>query len=560
MQTLAHSRGGQCLSKQYFGAQAKLRWRCAKGHEWEAQPNCVKNDNTWCPYCSGKAKHTIEAMKQLAQNRGGECLSDHYVNAFTKLRWRCAKGHEWEATASAVKNHSTWCPICAPDIVATKLSLGLNEMRALAKIRGGECLSESYPRGRGGKLSWRCRDGHEWESPPAAVKHAGQWCPICSSGLSERLCRAMFEAIFNEKFPKSRPSWLKNSRNKRMEFDGYCEKLKLAFEYQGVQHYTETNYFHRKTSLVTRRKDDETKRLLCNQNHVTLVEVPYNVKPEELQEFIYTQCLMLRIAVKRKSTIELASLDYYSKNRLEEMRAFAATRGGECLAERYVTVITPVKWRCREGHEWETAFHYIKNKGQWCPVCSGNINLTIEDMQVLAATKGGKCLSEQYQNLQGRLRWSCANGHEWKARANDVRNKGSWCPYCARVARLDIEDMKTMARKRGGQCLSTEYINSSINLRWRCAKGHEWESAPSTMRHRGTWCPYCAGKVRLTIEEMQEIAKSRGGECLSKHYINGSTKLYWRCSLGHEWMATPDNVKNNRSWCPVCANKPWGKK
>ena len=95
MRKLAHSRGGQCLSKQYFGAQPKLRWHCAEGHEWEAQPNCVKNDNTWCPYCSGKAKHTIEAMKQLARNRGGECLSDHYVNAFTKLRWHCAKGHKW---------------------------------------------------------------------------------------------------------------------------------------------------------------------------------------------------------------------------------------------------------------------------------------------------------------------------------------------------------------------------------------------------------------------------------------------------------------------------------
>jgi hypothetical protein len=24
-------------------------------------------------------------------------------------------------------------------------------------------------------------------------------------------------------------------------------------------------------------------------------------------------------------------------------------------------------------------------------------------------------------------------------------------------------------------------------------------------------------------------------------------------------MATPDNIKNNASWCPVCANKRWVK-
>lgn len=559
MQTLANSRGGQCLSKQYFGAQTKLRWQCAKGHKWKAQPNCVKNDNTWCPYCSGKAKHTIEAMKLLARNRGGECLSDRYVNAFSKLRWLCAKGHEWKATASSIKNHGTWCPICAPDVVAAKLSLGLDEMRELARARGGECLSDSYPRGRGGKLRWRCRDGHEWESTPAAVKHAGQWCPTCSSGLSERLCRAMFEAIFGKKFPKYRPLWLKNSRGKRMELDGYCEELKVAFEYHGIQHFTETPHFHRKISLDMRRKDDKTKQLLCKQNYVALIEVPYNVKPEKLQKFIYSQCLTLGIAIPRKSTINLANLDYYSKNRLEEMHSFAATRGGKCLANHYVTVITPVKWRCREGHKWKTAFHYIKNKRQWCPICSGNIKLTIRDMQALAATKGGKCLSEQYQNLNGKLRWKCSKGHEWETRANDVRNNGSWCPYCARVAKLDLEAMRKMAKERGGQCLSTEYTNSSTKLHWRCAKGHEWHAAPATMRHRGTWCPYCAGKAKLTIEEIKEIAKSRGGECLSNHYINGNTKLRWRCYFNHEWMATPDNVKNNGSWCPICANKRIGR-
>lgn len=559
MRKLAHSRGGQCLSVQYLSAYTKLRWRCANGHEWEAQPNCVKNDNTWCPYCAGKARHTIEAMKELAKSRGGECLSGHYVNALKKLRWRCAKGHEWEATASSIKNNETWCPACAPDVVSAKLSLSLEEMQALAKSRGGECLSESYPRGRGGRLRWRCRDGHEWEASPMAVKHAKQWCPACSAGFSERLCKAMFEAVFDEKFPKVRLAWLRNSRGNRMELDGYCAKLGVAFEYHGVQHYKEKDFFHRKTSFALRQQDDEEKRSLCASNHVILIEVPYSIQPEELQEFIYWQCSKLGITVHRKPPINLAHLDYYSRNRLEEMRAYAATQGGECLIDRYVTVVTPVMWRCREGHEWKTAFHYIKNKRSWCPVCSGNTKHTIADMQALAKARGGVCLSTEYRNLSEKLRWRCTKDHEWLATANDVKNNGSWCPFCAGTARLDLKAMQDMARERGGECLSVQYLGGHIKHRWRCAKGHEWESAPATMRHAGTWCPYCAGKAKLTIEEMQEIAKSRGGECLSKIYINGSTKLHWRCHLGHEWIATPDNVKNNESWCPVCANKPWGK-
>ncbi len=59
-------------------------------------------------------------------------------------------------------------------------------------------------------------------------------------------------------------------------------------------------------------------------------------------------------------------------------------------------------------------------------------------------------------------------------------------------------------------------------------------------------------KRRLTIEEMQRIAQERGGECLSTEYIDGKTKLKWQCKVGHEWEARPNNVKHG-TWCPTCA-------
>lgn len=51
---------------------------------------------------------------------------------------------------------------------------------------------------------------------------------------------------------------------------------------------------------------------------------------------------------------------------------------------------------------------------------------------------------------------------------------------------------------------------------------------------------------------MREIARSRGGLCLSEHYTNNVTKLQWQCSNGHTWWATPARVKHS-TWCPECA-------
>ena len=54
------------------------------------------------------------------------------------------------------------------------------------------------------------------------------------------------------------------------------------------------------------------------------------------------------------------------------------------------------------------------------------------------------------------------------------------------------------------------------------------------------------------IKEMQRIAGSRGGKCLSDTYVNGSTKLLWECAKGHQWKAIPHHVGRG-SWCPYCS-------
>jgi len=49
---------------------------------------------------------------------------------------------------------------------------------------------------------------------------------------------------------------------------------------------------------------------------------------------------------------------------------------------------------------------------------------------------------------------------------------------------------------------------------------------------------------KLNIEEMNKIAKSKEGKCLSKEYINTITKLKWQCDKGHTWEARPSHIKS----------------
>jgi hypothetical protein len=368
-------------------------------------------------------KLTIEQMQELAKSRGGLCLSKKYVGKDARLKWKCKKGHEWETSYGNIRS-GTWCPHCA-----RKFKLTIEEMIDWAKIKGGKCLSEEYTNSKT-KLRWQCKEGHEWATIPNIIQQ-GRWCPLCSQRVSERICRGFFETIFQKKFPTLKPTWLINSRGNRMELDGYSKDLGLAFEYHGIQHYqTRPIFIKEKDELEQRKKDDKLKIQLCKKNNVVLIEVPYTVSYEEMDDYIIKKCKERKVSVPEiTKKIDYKLLDVFSPQRLREMKDLAKLRGGLCLSKRYINRSTKLKWKCAEGHIWEATPHSVKNKPSWCHYCGGSAKLTIEQMQEIAKSRGGKCLSKTYVNSQTKLKWKCKEGHEWNSIPASI-NQGHWCQKC----------------------------------------------------------------------------------------------------------------------------------
>lgn len=86
-------------------------------------------------------------------------------------------------------------------------------------------------------------------------------------------------------FKKARPKWLRNSRNNLMELDGYSKLLKVAFEYQGIQHYQQVDkIFGYKVDLAWQQQRDREKAELCRKFGIVLIVIPWYVK--SLRRFI----------------------------------------------------------------------------------------------------------------------------------------------------------------------------------------------------------------------------------------------------------------------------------
>src|SRR5690348_14990287 len=59
---------------------------------------------------------------------------------------------------------------------------------------------------------------------------------------------------------------------KAIELDIYLQSKQLAFEYQGEQHYFDVYALGSKWYQTQR---DQEKKTMCNENGITLIEVPY---------------------------------------------------------------------------------------------------------------------------------------------------------------------------------------------------------------------------------------------------------------------------------------------
>lgn len=139
---------------------------------------------------------------------------------------------------------------------------------------------------RGKRGSWADRILPVIKDPTSAKKP-----PQESRGEIE--CRKVLENIFKKPFIKTRPSFLRNSVTSdedtdiNLELDCYNEDLKIACEYNGIQHYKYNPFFHKtKDSFQNQKYRDYMKRDLCVKNGIKLIEVPYTVKIEDIESFI----------------------------------------------------------------------------------------------------------------------------------------------------------------------------------------------------------------------------------------------------------------------------------
>jgi len=311
----------------------------------------------------------IAELHDLAAKKNGKLISSAYVNNKSKLEWQCQFGHRWLAITANIKK-GKWCPECSGNKKLTIVSA-----IELSKTRGGYCLSNNYINS-GYNLLWKCKYGHEFKASLNNIRSKNSWCPYCSLWSSEEICRIYFETIFNDKFERIRPKWLKNDRGNNLELDGYCANLKIAFEHNGIHHYKDDGhaiFYANGCSDV--KLHDEIKKQICNQQGIRLIIVPQLfllTKIEDLKDLIKNQCIDMNI--KLPDDFDHININFFSTFvtlKLEKYISLVNSIGGEYVSGTYFNLESKITWKCNNEHIFKMSCSAIKY-GHWCAKCRNN--------------------------------------------------------------------------------------------------------------------------------------------------------------------------------------------
>ena len=115
------------------------------------------------------------------------------------------------------------------------------------------------------------------------VKPKNKW-------ISEELLYKTIKKIYNKYnvIYQYRPPFLKSDIGGQLSYDIFIEKLRIAIEYQGAQHFKPVEYFGGEKAFIQTKKRDTQKKILSKKNGIKLIYINYweNITTDLIKEKI----------------------------------------------------------------------------------------------------------------------------------------------------------------------------------------------------------------------------------------------------------------------------------
>lgn len=439
------SKGGKIKDGEvYVSGISKMTFIDKLGNEFKMTPKAVKRGQ-WSPYESGSVysdnDYHMEIILNIALSKGGRVKDGQYYTSNTKKMIFIDKlGNEFSMIPSCIKRNQ-WSPYESKNVRDSNYHM--KELQGIVLSKGGKIKDGEKYINSVTKMTFIDQLGNEFKMTPKSVKR-GRWSSF-EQNCYEHVCRQIIEKIYGKKFPSN---WevLKRRNGNRLQLDGYCEELNIAFEYQGIQHTVGwgKSATLMKKSLQGIQERDWEKKEKCKEKGIFLIEVNYYKKINNYQDMVKQTLLDIKKSYQQNNKDIPLFINYIKKDDIvidlskishlvimqQEVERLCEVKGGKVKdGERYVG--SHIKMICidKSGNEFSIAPSSLK-RGGWSPYeRSYRVEYCLNYMMELEKNvklNGGSIKDgEMYTNSQTKMIFIDKNGVEFKCYPKLIKN-GKW--------------------------------------------------------------------------------------------------------------------------------------
>lgn len=240
-----------------------------------------------------------------------------------KPLWRCPQGHTWNAMVLSRSKDGRGCPYCSGYIPI----LGVNDLATLRPDLSSQMVShdpKTFKEFSNKKVTWRCKEGHEWEALISNRTKHNSGCPYCTGSIVT-----------------------KGINDLKSQFPELSKELVIAdpeklFSMSNTKVVWGCKHKHQWKASVASRTRNNTGCPYCSGRVRT---IGYNTLD----------------VVNPKLSSELVHKD---------RAKFIAPKSHK-----------PEKWFCTNGHTWNTSPNN-RSRGRGCPICTANSYRSIAEKEI----------------------------------------------------------------------------------------------------------------------------------------------------------------------------------
>ena len=478
----------------------------------------------WCI-----AQKREQLLAEWDYSKNDNVPSDVSYASNKKAYWKCEKGHQWEAIIANRSIRERGCPYCShriPVVGETDLGTLYPELTLEWNYKKNNGLLPSDVLPFSNKpVWWKCSAGHEWQAKIYNRSINGHGCPYCSN--------QKVLAGYNDLetlFPEISKEWDFNKNQLKPSDFGAGSTRKVWW--------------------------------ICSEGHSYETSIHNRVNGKTACPYCAHQRVLKGFNDLQTTNPDLAKEWDYENNTLNP---------DEVLANSH----TKVWWICKNKHHYQASLAN-RSRGAGCPTCNKRKKSSFPEQALyyyikrefpdaVNGYKDKEVLGLKMEldifipSVRVGIEYDGRVFHNKQSVAKDNRKYNLCHSHNIKLIRIMEFDPSSIWRlydyKIEIQPNSSEWLNIAINN--TCALLGKIVS-PDVERDRNKILALLDKRNTNLAEAYPEIAAEWNYE-LNYPLIpenvapHSTTKVWWKCSKGHDWQVSVGSRTTNRTGCPACA-------